>query len=157
MDSILRIAAYVIYGLVAFLLVGAILIQESKGGGLAALGGTRAETAFGSSNPVRRLTVVLAVIFFGLAGLMGWWLPRGEKASEGTRITAPEGPGAATEPAAPTTEEEPAAPAEETGQGPEEPAEAPAEEPGAGPEGPGAPGDEAGPRAEEPATPAAGP
>ena len=41
MDNVLRVAAYAIYGLVAFLLVGAILIQESKGGGLAALGGTR--------------------------------------------------------------------------------------------------------------------
>ena len=95
MGSLLTVAAYVIYGFVAFLLVGAILIQESRGGGLAALGGTRAETAFGASNPIRRLTVVLAVIFFLLAGLMGWWLPRGGAASEGRRITAPKEPAAA--------------------------------------------------------------
>ena len=68
--TVLLIMAGVLYGLVALLMVGAVLLQESKGGGLAALGGTRAETAFGASNPLRRLTVILAVLFFVLASLL---------------------------------------------------------------------------------------
>ena len=97
METILVVAAYVLYTLVALLLVGAILIQEGRGGGLSALGGTRAETAFGASNPVRRLTVVLAVIFFLLAGAMSWWLPRGRTPLDGTQVTAPDEPGSPEE------------------------------------------------------------
>jgi protein translocase SecG subunit len=50
----------------------AILLQEGKGGGLSALGGTQAESAFGSSNPIRRATVVLAIMFFLLAGVLSF-------------------------------------------------------------------------------------
>ena len=115
METILRTAAYVFYALVALLLVGAILIQEGKGGGLAALGGTRAETAFGASNPIRRLTVALAIIFFLLAGVLSWWLPRQGGGAEGTRVTAPGELGAAEEPGGETVAppEVPPAPAEE--------------------------------------------
>ena len=70
MEKFLLIAAGIIYGLTALLLMGAVLLQESKGGGLAALGGTRAESAFGASNPLRRLTVGLSVIFFLLASVL---------------------------------------------------------------------------------------
>jgi protein translocase SecG subunit len=62
--------AYVAFGLCAVLMVLAILLQEGKGGGLSALGGTQAESAFGASNPIRRATVILSIIFFILAGVL---------------------------------------------------------------------------------------
>ncbi len=68
----LTVIAYVIYLGAAVLMVFAILLQEGKGGGLSALGGTQAESAFGATNPVRRMTVVLAVIFFLLAGFLSY-------------------------------------------------------------------------------------
>ncbi|MFH0914562.1 MAG: preprotein translocase subunit SecG [Chloroflexota bacterium] len=64
----------VIYGLCALMLIAIILLQESKGGGLAALGGTRAESAFGASNPLRRMTTVLSIVFLVLAGVLSLWL-----------------------------------------------------------------------------------
>lgn len=59
-----------------FVTVGAlmtllILLQEGKGGGLAALGGTKAAGVEGVTNPVRRATGYLAAIFFSLAVLLG--------------------------------------------------------------------------------------
>ena len=67
---ILLVVAKVLFVLIALMMIGAILLQEGKGGGLAALGGTQAEQAFGASNPVRRMTVVLAVLFFLLCGFI---------------------------------------------------------------------------------------
>lgn len=77
MDSVhtLAIIAYAIAGI---LMIGAILLQEGKGGGLAALGATPAASAFGASNPLRRLTVVLAIVFFLLAGFLSY-VGRSEK------------------------------------------------------------------------------
>jgi len=76
-DSVhtLAIIAYAIAGI---LMIGAILLQEGKGGGLAALGATPAASAFGASNPLRRLTVVLAIVFFLLAGFLSY-VGRSEK------------------------------------------------------------------------------
>jgi protein translocase SecG subunit len=68
--TVLMYAAYVAFGLTALLMVFAILLQEGKGGGLSALGGTQAESAFGSSNPIRRATVILSIVFFVLAGVL---------------------------------------------------------------------------------------
>ncbi len=76
MAAIVVVVAKVIYVIAGVLLVGAIMLQEGKGGGLAALGGTRAETAFGSSNPVRRLTVVLALVFFVIAAGLSYYIGR---------------------------------------------------------------------------------
>ena len=80
--------AYAFYMGAALLMIGAILLQEGKGGGLSALGGTQAESAFGSSNPIRRMTVVLAILFFVLAGFLSFMSPK-------SKVTFP-----ATEPAA---------------------------------------------------------
>lgn len=86
--SLITGIAVVVFILVAFLMVGAILLQEGKGGGLAALGGTRAETAFGASNPIRRMTVVLAILFVLLAGFIAYTLsPPGEKIAPGAAPT----------------------------------------------------------------------
>jgi len=68
----LMYVAYAVYVIAAVLMIGAILLQEGKGGGLSALGGTQAESAFGASNPIRRMTVVLAVLFFLLAGFLSY-------------------------------------------------------------------------------------
>ena len=82
MKTAILIACGVLYGLVALLMVGAVLLQESKGGGLAALGGTRAESAFGASNPLRRLTAGLAVVFFILASLLALGLAPAKSKAE---------------------------------------------------------------------------
>ena len=56
----------------AVLMIFLILLQEGKGGGLAALGGTRAAGVEGVTNPIRRATAYLAVVFFFLAIMIGW-------------------------------------------------------------------------------------
>jgi len=48
-----------------------ILLQEGKGGGLAALGGTKAAGVEGVTNPVRRATAYLAVVFFIMLVALG--------------------------------------------------------------------------------------
>src|SRR5436190_7182259 len=48
-----------------------ILLQEGKGGGLAALGGTKAAGIEGVTNPIRRATAWMAGLFFVLACVLG--------------------------------------------------------------------------------------
>ena len=62
---------------VAVLMTFLILLQEGKGGGLAALGGTKAAGVEGVTNPVRRFTAYLAAIFFVLAVILGLLARRG--------------------------------------------------------------------------------
>jgi protein translocase SecG subunit len=126
--GILTYVAYVVYAVAALLMIGAILLQEGKGGGLSALGGTQAESAFGASNPVRRMTVVLAIVFFVLAGFLSWASKR-----KGVGVGGPE-----------EKEQKEEAPAE-GGAGTEEPEEGEAGAEEAAPEGPG--GEEAPSRA----------
>ena len=57
--------------LVALIMTFFILLQEGKGGGLAGLGGTKAAGVEGVTNPIRRATAVLSIIFFLLAILLG--------------------------------------------------------------------------------------
>jgi protein translocase SecG subunit len=90
----LMYVAYVIYVAAAVLMIGAILLQEGKGGGLSALGGTQAESAFGASNPIRRMTVILAVLFFILAGFLSFMSSR-ESVSPGSEPSAAEESGGA--------------------------------------------------------------
>jgi protein translocase SecG subunit len=94
----LTVVAYVIYVGAAVLMVFAILLQEGKGGGLSALGGTQAESAFGATNPIRRMTVVLAIVFFLLAGFLSAYIGARKKSVM-------------------SREEPPAAEAEEEGEG----------------------------------------
>lgn len=56
----------VLFFVVAFLLVAIILLQEGKGGGLAAMSGAMTDSVMGAKNPLRKLTVYLFVIFIGL-------------------------------------------------------------------------------------------
>jgi len=53
--------------LVGFVMTFFILLQEGKGGGLAALGGTKAAGVEGVTNPIRRATAYMAGLFFFLA------------------------------------------------------------------------------------------
>ena len=64
---------WILVGLLLFvsvLMTFFILLQEGKGGGLTALGGTRAAGVEGVTNPIRRATAVLAVIWFLCAGAL---------------------------------------------------------------------------------------
>ncbi|MBN1808152.1 MAG: preprotein translocase subunit SecG [Planctomycetes bacterium] len=70
--AILQTVAFVIYVIAAVLMILAILLQEGKGGGLAGLGGAQAEATFGATNPLRRFTVVMAVVFLFLAAFLDY-------------------------------------------------------------------------------------
>lgn len=66
--------------LAAFLLIGIILIQQTKaGGGLGAMAGGATETVFGATagNVLTKATIILAAIFLGttlvVAALTGWF------------------------------------------------------------------------------------
>ena len=61
----------VLFVLVGVLMTFFILLQEGKGGGLAALGGTKAAGVEGVTNPIRRATGYLAGLFFSLAIILG--------------------------------------------------------------------------------------
>jgi protein translocase SecG subunit len=60
----------VIFGFVAILIIGVVLLQEGKGGGIAAMGISGMDNIMGGRNPLRKITVVLALLFlllvFGL-------------------------------------------------------------------------------------------
>jgi protein translocase SecG subunit len=71
MGEILIVVLKVLFILVALIMTFFILLQEGKGGGLAGLGGTKAAGVEGVTNPIRRATAVLSIIFFLLAVLLG--------------------------------------------------------------------------------------
>jgi protein translocase SecG subunit len=62
-----------LFVLVSLLMTFLILLQEGKGGGLTALGGTKAAGVEGVTNPIRRATGYLAGLFFILAITIGVW------------------------------------------------------------------------------------
>ena len=65
---ILHYSAWVLFFLSAILMITVVLLQESKGGGLAeAFGGTGAETFGVKSGGTSRFTLLLAGIFCGSA------------------------------------------------------------------------------------------
>ena len=71
MLSILHIIGWVLFFLSAILLTTLVLLQESKGGGLAeAFGGTGAETFGVKSGGINKVTFLLAGIFCGSAILI---------------------------------------------------------------------------------------
>lgn len=71
MDAILIEVIKGLFLIVAVLLTFLILLQEGNGGGLASLGGTKAPEIVGVANPIRRATVVLAILFFVVATILG--------------------------------------------------------------------------------------
>ncbi|HYG76729.1 MAG TPA: preprotein translocase subunit SecG [Planctomycetota bacterium] len=60
-----------LFVLVGLVMTFFILLQEGKGGGLAALGGTKAAGVEGVTNPIRRATAYMAGLFFILAIILG--------------------------------------------------------------------------------------
>jgi len=73
--------------LIGMLMTFFILLQEGKGGGLAALGGTKAAGVEGVTNPIRRATGYLAGLFFILAIILG--ILHKPKESLGLGVEAP--------------------------------------------------------------------
>jgi len=71
MEGILVTILKGLFVLVALIMTFFVLLQEGKGGGLAGLGGTKAAGVEGVTNPIRRATAVLSIIFFMLAILLG--------------------------------------------------------------------------------------
>jgi protein translocase SecG subunit len=68
---VLHYIAWVLFFLSAILMTTVVLLQESKGGGLAeAFGGTGAETFGVKSGGINRFTFLLAAIFCGSAILI---------------------------------------------------------------------------------------
>lgn len=93
-----------------------ILLQEGKGGGLAALGGTKAAGVEGVTNPVRRATAYLAVVFFIMLVTLGIMHKPETSLMKGQFNTASAGAGAAKPAEAPAvvTPVAPVAPAAAT-------------------------------------------
>jgi len=120
--AFLSTISFIIYMIAAILMIFAILLQEGKGGGLAGLGGTHAEATFGATNPLRRFTVVMAILFLFLASFIDY-------ASKGTKLKikeeapAPPASEATAEPGAIPVEQ--SKPAETTAAPAPAPAEAP--------------------------------
>ena len=69
-ETIYAILQWMFY-IVAVVMTFFILLQEGKGGGLAALGGTKASQVEGVTNPIRNFTAYLAGAFFLLAIVLG--------------------------------------------------------------------------------------
>ncbi|MBL8749873.1 MAG: preprotein translocase subunit SecG [Planctomycetes bacterium] len=71
MMQVLHIVGWVVFFVTAILLTVVILLQESKGGGLAeAFGGVGAETFGVKSGGINRFTFLLAALFCGSAILI---------------------------------------------------------------------------------------
>ncbi len=82
--SVLITILFVVLALVCVLLVGVVLIQDSKAGGLsAAFGAGGGETLLGAhgQKDITRFTAIVAVIFLGLCVLLGVLSRAHEKSS----------------------------------------------------------------------------
>lgn len=80
--TLLTIVLSVIFAFVAFCIVGLILLQEGKGGGLSAMGGAAMDNLVGARNPLRKITSVFAIIFLFLLIAIGTSLNRQNNADE---------------------------------------------------------------------------
>jgi preprotein translocase subunit SecG len=85
LDSVLSVLAIV----TAMLMVFFILLQEGKGGGLAALGGTKAAGVEGVTNPIRKATGYLAAMFFVMIIILGILHKPDQSLLEGVAKTEP--------------------------------------------------------------------
>jgi preprotein translocase subunit SecG len=125
--DIIRTLLIVVEVLVGLLLIGVILLQQSKSQGMGlAFGGGMGETLFGSraGNVLTRITIILAIVFLGNTLVLGilFTASSGEKslveqagapASAPLPITAPSGPitpAAAPQGTSMTFDDAPAAP-----------------------------------------------
>lgn len=87
--------------LIAFLIICTILLQEGKGGGLAAMGGAVTDSVMGAKNPLRRMTVYFFICFIAVILALNYSINQ-ENSGQITPGILPVG--AATAPATPSAE-----------------------------------------------------
>lgn len=75
----------IVFFLVGFLMLCLILLQEGKGGGLAAMGGAATDSVMGASNPLRRWTTYFFIAFVALSLAINYAYKRSRQAT----FTAP--------------------------------------------------------------------
>jgi preprotein translocase subunit SecG len=95
----------VIHLMIIVVLIGAVLLQKSEGGGLGMGGGAGFMSSRGTANLLTRTTAVLAVGFFATSLLLSWLagLDRKPASIIGTQPPAQTQPGGATPVAPPTS------------------------------------------------------
>jgi len=118
----LSVVLVILFILICVLIIGIVLMQDPKGGGLAGvLGGAGASSAFGAktADVVMKVTIGLGIVFFALSLLLGYYY-RVEKVTTGPLpaqpllppIEATPVPGAAAAPAGVPAQPAPGAPAQ---------------------------------------------
>jgi len=75
-----------IFFVVAFLVIGMILLQEGKGGGIAAMGGAAMDNMVGGRNPLRKMTAYFLVAFVVLVLVINYSIKQ-----RGKQSAAPKG------------------------------------------------------------------
>ena len=95
----------VIHLMIVAVLIGAVLLQKSEGGGLGMGGGAGFMSSRGTANLLTRTTAVLAVGFFATSLLLSWLasLDRRPATVIGTEPASQSQPGGATPVAPPTS------------------------------------------------------
>lgn len=95
----------VIHLMIVVVLIGAVLLQKSEGGGLGMGGGAGFMSSRGTANLLTRTTAVLAVGFFATSLLLSWIasLERRPTSIIGSQPPAQSQPGGATPVAPPTS------------------------------------------------------
>ena len=68
----MQTVAIVIHLMIVAVMIGAVLLQKSEGGGLGMGGGAGFMSSRGTANLLTRTTAVLAVGFFGTSLLLSW-------------------------------------------------------------------------------------
>ncbi len=66
----------IIFFFVCFFIISMILLQEGKGGGIAAIGGGAMDGVMGARNPLRRWTAYLSIAFVLLALIINYTISR---------------------------------------------------------------------------------
>lgn len=130
MTDIIRIILIIVEILCCLMLIGVILLQQSKSQGMGlAFGGGMGETLFGSraGNVLTKITVILALVFLANTALLGILYTSGDDrslvekaavsaplpvANQGGNMMAPAEPPSSQGTLFPTVDETPAAPAE---------------------------------------------
>ena len=102
----MQTVAIVIHLMIVLIMIGAVLLQKSEGGGLGMGGGAGFMSTRGTANLLTRTTAVLAFLFFITSIFLSWHAGLGRKPAS---ILSTETPPAQTQPAQ-TGEATPVAP-----------------------------------------------
>lgn len=79
----------IVFFIVSFLIVGLVLLQEGKGGGLTGMSAGM-DGVMGAKNPLRRMTAYLFVFFVLLAVTINWYFHQSENAALPAGVVLPE-------------------------------------------------------------------